>query len=118
MAGEFAKSRRWSSSRRRGLRRRPDFPQHAPPSSPRSARLYWPRSVTSPAAATAPSRLVAVDVFRGATMAAMVIVNTPGDWGAVFPPLLHADWHGWTPTDLIFPFFVYIVGVSIVLSAR
>lgn len=51
-------------------------------------------------------------------MAAMVIVNTPGDWGAVFPPLLHADWHGWTPTDLIFPFFVFIVGVSIVLSAR
>jgi predicted acyltransferase len=51
-------------------------------------------------------------------MAAMVIVNTPGDWGAVFPPLLHAEWHGWTPTDLIFPFFVFIVGVSIVLSAR
>ena len=51
-------------------------------------------------------------------MAAMVIVNTPGDWSAVFPPLLHAEWHGWTPTDLIFPFFVFIVGVSIVLSAR
>jgi predicted acyltransferase len=51
-------------------------------------------------------------------MAAMVIVNTPGDWGAVFPPLLHAEWHGWTPTDLIFPFFVFIVGVSVVLSAR
>ena len=51
-------------------------------------------------------------------MAAMVIVNTPGDWGAVFPPLLHAEWNGWTPTDLIFPFFVFIVGVSIVLSAR
>jgi predicted acyltransferase len=72
-------------------------------------RLYWPRFVT---------RLVSVDVFRGATMAAMVIVNTPGDWSTVFPPLLHAEWHGWTPTDLIFPFFVFIVGVSIVLSAR
>ena len=51
-------------------------------------------------------------------MAAMVIVNTPGDWTAVYAPLLHAEWHGWTPTDLIFPFFVFIVGVSIVLSRR
>ena len=51
-------------------------------------------------------------------MAAMVIVNTPGDWSHVYAPLLHAEWHGWTPTDLIFPFFVFIVGVSIVLSPR
>jgi len=51
-------------------------------------------------------------------MAAMVIVNTPGDWGAVYWPLLHAEWHGWTPTDLIFPFFVFILGVSITLSRR
>ena len=51
-------------------------------------------------------------------MAAMVIVNTPGDWSNVYWPLLHAPWHGWTPTDLIFPFFVFIVGVSIVLSSR
>jgi predicted acyltransferase len=63
-------------------------------------------------------RLASVDVFRGATMAAMVIVNTPGDWGNVYWPLLHAEWHGWTPTDLIFPFFVFIVGVSIVLSKK
>ncbi len=48
----------------------------------------------------------------------MVIVNTPGDWGTVYWPLLHAEWHGWTPTDLIFPFFVFIVGVSIVLSKK
>jgi len=61
---------------------------------------------------------VSVDVFRGLTMAAMVIVNTPGDWSHVYAPLLHAEWHGWTPTDLIFPFFVFIVGVSIVLSKR
>ena len=66
----------------------------------------------------ASARLPSVDVFRGATMAAMVIVNTPGDWSAVYAPLLHAEWHGWTPTDLIFPFFVFIVGVSIVLSPR
>ena len=51
-------------------------------------------------------------------MAAMVIVNTPGSWSQVYWPLLHAEWHGWTPTDLIFPFFVFIVGVSIVLTGR
>lgn len=64
------------------------------------------------------TRLTSLDVFRGATMAAMVVVNTPGDWGHVYAPLLHAPWHGWTPTDLIFPFFVFIVGVSVVLSRR
>ncbi len=68
-----------------------------------------------PAAAT---RLVSLDVFRGLTMAAMVIVNNPGDWGNVYAPLLHAAWDGWTPTDLIFPFFLFIVGVSITLSRK
>ena len=61
-------------------------------------------------------RLRSVDVFRGVTMAAMVIVNNPGDWSNVYPPLLHAEWHGWTPTDLVFPFFLFIVGVAITLS--
>jgi len=61
-------------------------------------------------------RLVSLDVFRGLTMAAMVIVNNPGDWGNVYWPLLHAEWHGCTPTDLIFPFFLFIVGVSITLA--
>jgi predicted acyltransferase len=64
------------------------------------------------------SRLVSLDVFRGITMAAMVVVNNPGDWGHVYAPLLHAPWDGWTPTDLIFPFFLFIVGVSITLSRR
>ena len=68
---------------------------------------------TAPAGAT---RLMSLDVFRGVTMAAMVIVNNPGDWGNVYAPLLHAEWNGWTPTDLIFPFFVFIVGVSLTLS--
>ena len=63
-------------------------------------------------------RLVSLDVFRGLTMAAMVIVNNPGDWGTVYAPLLHAEWHGCTPTDLIFPFFLFIVGVSITLSKK
>ena len=72
---------------------------------------------TSAAAARVPvTRLVSLDVFRGATMAAMVLVNNPGDWGNVYAPLLHAEWHGWTPTDLIFPFFLFIVGVAMTLS--
>ena len=66
----------------------------------------------------AATRLISLDVFRGLTMAAMVIVNNPGDWGNVYAPLLHAPWHGWTPTDRIFPFFLFIVGVSITLSRK
>lgn len=61
-------------------------------------------------------RLVSLDVFRGATIAAMLLVNNPGSWGAIYPPLRHAPWHGWTPTDLIFPFFVFIVGITTQLS--
>ena len=64
------------------------------------------------------TRLVSLDVFRGITMAAMVIVNNPGDWGNLYWPLAHAAWDGWTPTDLIFPFFLFIVGVSITLSRK
>jgi predicted acyltransferase len=58
-------------------------------------------------------RLRSLDVFRGLTMAGMVIVNNPGDWGTVYSPLLHAEWHGWTPTDLIFPWFLFIMGAAI-----
>lgn len=63
-----------------------------------------------------PQRLLSVDVFRGLTIALMILVNTPGTWSAVYPPLLHASWDGLTPTDLVFPFFLFIVGVSIVLA--
>ncbi|MBV8520092.1 MAG: DUF5009 domain-containing protein [Acidobacteria bacterium] len=63
-------------------------------------------------------RLVALDVFRGATIAAMLLVNDPGTWSAVWWPLDHAEWHGWTPTDLIFPFFLFIVGVTTGLSRK
>jgi predicted acyltransferase len=74
-------------------------------------------SAKAPAHAVAASeRLLSLDVFRGATIAAMLVVNNPGTWGAVYPPLLHAEWHGWTPTDLIFPFFLFIVGVTTHLS--
>jgi len=58
-------------------------------------------------------RLLSLDVFRGATIAAMMLVNNPGDWNAVYAPLRHAEWHGWTFTDTVFPFFLWIVGVAI-----
>ncbi|MFN7945184.1 MAG: DUF5009 domain-containing protein [Blastocatellia bacterium] len=75
------------------------------------------RPVEAAAASTVLSgRLLSLDVFRGLTIAAMVLVNNPGNWNAVYAPLRHAEWHGWTPTDLIFPFFIFIVGVAIPLA--
>lgn len=65
-----------------------------------------------------PVRHRSVDALRGLAVAAMLLVNYPGDWGHVYPPLLHAPWHGFTPTDLIFPLFLFIVGVSIALSVQ
>lgn len=61
-------------------------------------------------------RLASVDALRGLAVAAMLLVNTPGDWGHVYAPLLHSEWNGCTPTDLVFPFFLFIVGVSIALG--
>jgi predicted acyltransferase len=61
-------------------------------------------------------RLVSLDVFRGITIAGMVLVNNPGTWSHIYWPLEHAEWNGWTPTDLIFPFFLFIVGVAIPLA--
>ena len=61
-------------------------------------------------------RLVSLDAFRGLTIAGMILVNNPGDWGHVYRPLRHAPWHGWTPTDLVFPSFLFIVGVAIPLA--
>jgi len=61
-------------------------------------------------------RLVSLDAFRGITIAGMILVNNPGSWSTVYAPLLHAPWHGWTPTDFIFPFFLFIVGVSMAFS--
>ncbi|MGH1435326.1 MAG: heparan-alpha-glucosaminide N-acetyltransferase domain-containing protein, partial [Lewinella sp.] len=58
-------------------------------------------------------RLLSLDIFRGITIAGMILVNNPGTWDEVYAPLLHADWHGVTPTDWIFPFFIFIVGVAI-----
>jgi predicted acyltransferase len=61
-------------------------------------------------------RLLSLDVFRGLTVAGMLLVNDPGTWSAIYPPLEHAEWNGWTPTDLIFPFFLFIVGITTHLS--
>ena len=55
-----------------------------------------------------PERLISLDVFRGMTVAGMLLVNNPGTWSAIYPPLEHAAWNGWTPTDLVFPFFIFI----------
>jgi len=61
-------------------------------------------------------RLIALDVFRGITIAGMVLVNNPGSWSHQYGPVAHAEWNGWTPTDLIFPFFLFIVGVAMTFS--
>ncbi len=62
------------------------------------------------------TRLKSLDAFRGLTIALMIVVNDPGTWSAVYPPLEHAEWNGWTLTDLVFPFFLFIVGTSMVFS--
>jgi predicted acyltransferase len=61
-------------------------------------------------------RITSIDIFRGLTMMLMTIVNNPGDWGNVYAPLLHAEWHGATPTDMVFPFFVFIMGTAMPFS--
>jgi len=66
----------------------------------------------------ATQRLIALDVMRGMTIALMIMVNTPGSWEYVYPPLLHSTWNGCTPTDLVFPFFLFIVGVSMWFSFK
>lgn len=62
------------------------------------------------------TRLMSLDIFRGLTIALMILVNDPGDWRAIYAPLRHSEWNGWTPTDLVFPFFVFIVGVALAFS--
>ena len=73
------------------------------------------RNDPEPASAPKSTRLTSLDAFRGLTIAGMIVVNNPGS-GKVYPPLRHAEWHGWTPTDLIFPSFLFIVGVAIPLA--
>jgi len=63
------------------------------------------------------TRVTSLDLFRGVTIAAMILVNNPGN-AHPYWPLEHAEWNGWTPTDLIFPFFLFMVGVSLVFSSE
>lgn len=65
-----------------------------------------------------PKRLLALDILRGITIAGMILVNNPGSWSNIYPPLEHASWNGLTPTDLVFPFFMFIMGVSTFISMR
>ena len=62
------------------------------------------------------TRVISLDVFRGLTIAAMILVNNPGSWTHVYGPLRHAEWHGWTFADMVFPFFLFIVGAAITFS--
>lgn len=64
----------------------------------------------------APQRYLALDVLRGLTVALMIVVNTPGDWGSVYAPFLHAEWHGFTVTDLVFPSFLFVVGNALAFA--
>jgi predicted acyltransferase len=70
----------------------------------------------SPAPATASARVLSVDVLRGITIAFMILVNDPGDWSHVYPQLDHATWNGWTLTDLVFPSFLFLIGMSLIFS--
>lgn len=77
-----------------------------------------PQNPSAPTPAPVKARLTSLDVFRGLTIAAMLVVNTPGSWQHVYPPLRHAEWHGCTFTDLVFPFFLFAVGLSMAFSKR
>ena len=63
-------------------------------------------------------RLISLDILRGITIAGMIIVNNPGSWKHVYAPLTHAEWNGLTPTDLVFPFFMFIMGISTYISLK
>jgi predicted acyltransferase len=67
---------------------------------------------------TTNQRLLALDILRGITIAGMILVNNPGSWGSIYAPLAHAPWNGLTPTDLVFPFFMFIMGISTYISLK
>jgi predicted acyltransferase len=74
--------------------------------------------ISTPVNTAANKRLLSLDFFRGFTVAAMILVNNPGDWGHIYWPLEHSKWNGCTPTDLVFPSFLFMVGVSIVYAMQ
>ena len=80
------------------------------------ATSVFPEHATAERVVVKPQRVLSVDVLRGLTIALMILVNDPGDWSHVFSQLDHAEWNGWTLTDLVFPTFLFLVGASIVFS--
>src|ERR1700751_118822 len=80
------------------------------------ATSVFPEHATAERMGVKPQRVLLVDVLRGLTIALMILVNDPGDWKHVFGQLEHAEWNGWTLTDLVFPTFLFLVGASIVFS--
>ncbi len=74
--------------------------------------------MSTPAAKKSSNRLLALDVLRGITIAGMITVNNPGSWSHIYAPLRHAAWNGCTPTDLVFPFFIFVMGVAMYISYR
>jgi predicted acyltransferase len=86
-----------------------------PPTATQPTDLAKSKQPTVPLRPQA-ARLISLDVFRGMTIAGMILVNNSGDWQHTYWPLEHAAWNGWTPTDLVFPFFLFIVGVSMTFS--
>lgn len=80
------------------------------------ARLYSVPRIRRVPIALGAERLLSLDAFRGITIAAMILVNNPGAWEHTYKPLRHAHWNGWTTADVIFPFFLFIVGVTITFS--
>src|ERR1700747_691016 len=83
-------------------------------STPQSSAVRPPDVTES--SSTPSSRLMSLDLFRGATIALMILVNNAGDEPSSYWPLKHAEWNGWTPTDLVFPFFLFMVGVAMTFS--
>jgi len=83
---------------------------------PTSATASPSTTRNTEAVSVKPERLLSLDLFRGITIAAMILVNDPGDGLSAYWPLRHAEWNGWTPTDLVFPFFLFIVGVAMAFS--
>lgn len=92
----------------------PEFPGELPPADPRSA--VAPTDLARPSNGQPRPRLQSLDAFRGVAIAAMILVNNPGSWDYVYPPLEHAKWHGCTPTDLVFPFFMFAIGTAMAFS--
>lgn len=96
------------------MRSDPELPAELPPAAAPTAPMD--QAPPHPSQPRLPHRLQSLDAFRGLAIAAMILVNNPGSWDYVYPPLEHAKWHGCTPTDLVFPFFMFAIGTAMAFS--